>query len=440
MGTRIEFGWAIILMFTGVLFYSNILSELLDMIEQRLLKAEKIQQKHYLLRLLQKELSLPINLVRQMKRTIANNEEETDDGTFRPNFDGVIKKDSEQLLYEVYSDKFEDLNLFKDKNKSFLIDFAMSMKEKKFKKNSLIYEVNDFSTYFYVIRSGIVDFCLPEDRNIPLMECREGYFGEIEIMKDEKRKYTAVAKTDCHLYLLPKAEFFNLFQNRDREFARRFNIAWKERENKFKEAYQTARNIFARLLDEIRAELSKDNPFYKFQQAVRSEKFRRMYLSDKTKQTKKEREQLLEENKRFLMQQRDYKRSRRKKTVFMTLDANGNVMKPDEGKKVDNEERGGSYGTGSTGDGYQDVRVNSGSNKSSKNKIVPIAEEDDNVNQSGWVFDDDKQKKSIMSPAKKMKGSRGFSNRDKKKNSTKMKMKKSVIAKKSKSQWALNVD
>lgn len=50
METQVEFAIAIFLMFTGVLFYSNILSELLGMIDKTLEQQEKIQTKFHLMR------------------------------------------------------------------------------------------------------------------------------------------------------------------------------------------------------------------------------------------------------------------------------------------------------------------------------------------------------------------------------------------------------
>ena len=327
METNIEFTITIFLMFAGVLFYSNILSELLEMIERKLDAQERIQTKYHLLRVLQKEVKMGSNLVREMKRVIANKEEEEeegDDGSFKPKFDNVIKKDSEQLLYEVYQDKFEGINLFVGAKKDFLIEFAQEMKERRFKQGDTIYERGTPSNFFFLIKSGSVQFVLNEQHDICFMECHGGYFGEIELMKDINRKYTVIAREPLHVYTLTKAPFFNLFQNKDRQFSREFNNCWKNREIEFEKAFIKTRELMSTLLADIRKEMNKANPFLRIQRAVYSEKFSKMYFKKKSRIDKKKRTEM---NRQFLkMQAMRSPRKKKRTTLFIEMDKDGNII------------------------------------------------------------------------------------------------------------------
>jgi hypothetical protein len=229
--TRVEFGIAIFLMFTGVLFYSNILSELLELIDRKLREQERIQSRYHLLKTLKTDINLSNKIIRQMMREINGQEDDDDQIEFIPKFTGVIEKDAEQLLFEAHKDKFEGIKIFGIKNKKFLIDFAQNMKILEMNEGKKIYDKGDLANYFYVIREGEVMFCEEIDSDISFMEIQSGdYFGEYDILMDEKRKYVAKCKTDCVIYRVSKFIFLDLFSNGDRTLARIFKEIAEKRQ------------------------------------------------------------------------------------------------------------------------------------------------------------------------------------------------------------------
>ena len=133
MVTKIEFCIAIFFMFVGVLFYSNILTELLIIVNTKLKEQEYISEKTYLLKTLKKELKIPNQMFRDMVREIIRSKNQNNEGllvTFRPNLKRVIAKDAEELLYQAYQNEFpgfEKIRLFNENNKKFMIDFAENM-------------------------------------------------------------------------------------------------------------------------------------------------------------------------------------------------------------------------------------------------------------------------------------------------------------------------
>jgi CRP-like cAMP-binding protein len=109
------------------------------------------------------------------------------------------------------------------KDKKFLIDFAQNMKELYFNEGQKIYEKGDIANYFYVIKDGSVKFCSIEEPEISFMELGAGnYFGEYDILEDEKRKYCVFCKEDTTIFRISKFIFIDLFVNGDRTVARVF--------------------------------------------------------------------------------------------------------------------------------------------------------------------------------------------------------------------------
>lgn len=252
-------------------------------------------------------------LVREMKREIKSVEEQEEDIIFRPNFDGVLKRDAEELMYEAHKKYLQGIELFTRKDKDFLIEFALAMKEEKFTEGQLVYEKDDSANYFFVIKEGAVEFCLPEEHTISFMECHGGYFGEWELIKSKKRLYTVKCLKDTTVYKISKPIFYDLFISRERKFKTAFVETATARSIEMEKAFQLVRKLAAKLLDEIREEFNQRNPFYKFQQAVRSEKFRKMFLDGQKRRSKK---QMKKENQAFLRRQRE-RTEIRKKTIFL---------------------------------------------------------------------------------------------------------------------------
>lgn len=332
--TRIEFTMAIILMFAGVLFYSNILSELLTMIDKTLEKQEKIQTKFHLLKLLQKDIKLDKALVREIRRDILTQDDEMDERGFKPNFEGVLERDAEDLMYEAHEKDFRGIELFNKRDKSFLIDFALSMKQEQYLEGQVVYEEDQKPDYFYVIKQGSVGFFLPGDHMITFYECHSGYFGETELLKDKDRMYTVKCLEPTTLYKLSKAVFEDLFLERERKFKLAFLEIANKRATEIDKALHDVKALAAKLLDDIRFEFNQLNPFYKLQHVVRSEKFRNL-INQRKKMTKKEKNQFLNEQRK--------RKDQKKKTIF--IEANLDFEK-------DNED-GKSEGKGSNTQSYQ---------------------------------------------------------------------------------------
>ena len=76
-----------------------------------------------------------------------------------------------------------------------------------------------------MLKKGSVEFRLSDVIEIEFMVITEGYFGEFELLSDQKRLYDCKAKSDVKCYMIGREVFQNLFVNGDQKA----NEAFRER-------------------------------------------------------------------------------------------------------------------------------------------------------------------------------------------------------------------
>ena len=81
-----------------------------------------------------------------------------------------------------------------------------------------------------------MEFKLSEVIDLEFMVITEGYFGEFELLSDQKRIYDCKAKSDVKCYTIGRDEFQNLFVNGDQKANEIFREKAFERAKEFKEA------------------------------------------------------------------------------------------------------------------------------------------------------------------------------------------------------------
>lgn len=143
------------MMFAGVIFYSNILTELLNVLEAKIEKRNEITSKMDLLKKVVLEVKTPHTIQRQIKREVeycVEFEAAEKKKKFIPVFAGVNQKDVDDLLYQAYTKKFDGTAFEGISDKKILIKFAQVMEEVTYEKRQIIYEIGDQARYFYLIK------------------------------------------------------------------------------------------------------------------------------------------------------------------------------------------------------------------------------------------------------------------------------------------------
>lgn len=178
-----------------------------------------------------------------------------------------------------------------------------------------IYEKGDLANYFYVIKEGSVAFC-EEEPDISFMEIDSGsYFGEYDILADEKRKYAVFCRSDSIIYRVSKFIFLDLFVNGDRSLSRIFKEISLERQRKFQLAFEQVKELTIRLSQEIEEEARKNNKFWKLQRAVYSQKFRDLVEQMKKPVTRAEKKRMTNLRKKYSDLENSHRFGRKRRTV-----------------------------------------------------------------------------------------------------------------------------
>lgn len=111
---------------------------------------------------------------------------------------------------------FFDNFLFDDK-KLFLATIGPYLKKVKFSRNEVIYGLGEYSREMYFIKSGIASLVIPECNNAPFLRLCEGnYFGEVDLIFGDTRRFKTVAYTDLEVLVLGEMAFRRIMM---REFS-----------------------------------------------------------------------------------------------------------------------------------------------------------------------------------------------------------------------------
>jgi len=269
--TETEFEMAIILMFTGVIFYSRILTELLDIIVSQIMVQEEIQNKIQNLKEVILAVDVPVSIAKEIERRIYEYFDELDEEQIELKFKNVNKRDVEQLLYEASRHQLSEFNILKIGDRSRMIEFHDKMKEIKFRKGDLIFRKGDAADNFFIIKSGSVEYrseFKSTGYSWPFYRIEEGYFGEYELIQDSKRQFDCHASSKTIVYAINKDAFYDIFLNKDKQEY----TNWKENSQK-------------RVIDIIQAKLQVFNliwrnlrPIDKFKQIIRSKEFKKLVV------------------------------------------------------------------------------------------------------------------------------------------------------------------
>ena len=142
-----------------------------------------------------------------------------------------IDKDSNDTLISRVMENMKKKNLFYfflnfykiDDNT--LIKIIPYLSYEYYKKNSHLFHENDFSNKFYFIIKGFVSFHKNEivtdsEKNSSIVDLEkfilgpDKYFGELDLIYDQKKSTSAFCKTDCHLITLKKEIFDKYLQDK----------------------------------------------------------------------------------------------------------------------------------------------------------------------------------------------------------------------------------
>ncbi len=117
--------------------------------------------------------------------------------------------------------ELEEFELLAGRKETTIADLKLHIEEKSYKDGEYIFEANDQSNDFYLIRQGVVKIMLPlhngQSINVSTLG-RGAFFGEFSFLDNIPRSAHAIASGDVELYILTREAFDN-FSNHHKKSA-----------------------------------------------------------------------------------------------------------------------------------------------------------------------------------------------------------------------------
>ena len=113
-------------------------------------------------------------------------------------------------------------SIFLEDSDRFLAAVGPYLKTTVFTKGEVVWSEHEYAREMYFIKKGMVAYVIPEANNLPFMKVSQGnYFGEIDVIFRETRRFHVIAYTDLELIFVEEEPFHKIFMH---EFSEVGNI------------------------------------------------------------------------------------------------------------------------------------------------------------------------------------------------------------------------
>ena len=212
--TTFEVLVAISWMICGIGFYSLVVGSLSSVLSSLDEKSEVIQSKLDMLDLFIKNTQLEDSKAIELRKTFH-------DQLQKLSLDynekiALVSSLSKNLRYEVcmkmYDNAADKIDFFvekKDRNKSFIYDIIPRLSHAFYEKTKTIYKKGRFADEMYFLVNGRVSYVyLYQSAKLSFKDIIKGsYFGEVEIIEQIPREFTAVALISSEMLIMKKDDF-----------------------------------------------------------------------------------------------------------------------------------------------------------------------------------------------------------------------------------------
>ncbi|OMJ88498.1 hypothetical protein SteCoe_9531 [Stentor coeruleus] len=189
----------------GIGFYSAIVSTISSvfrsMDSRRFIISEKISS----LDKLGKFYDIPRNSLKYIKQKVNDRfkgDEKICDYDKKTIFKEMPKKIQLEIIEFMYNQAVKKIRFFKNKDVIFLSDVLPMLNHVTINSLCAIYNKNDYAEDVYFLISGSVSYVMG-NTNLEFKNMKSGsYFGEIEILMNQPRKFTVVAENKCEMLLM----------------------------------------------------------------------------------------------------------------------------------------------------------------------------------------------------------------------------------------------
>lgn len=206
---------AICVMFVGVMFFSLTIGSLTSLISDMDTKNTVYEKKMNALISIKSTYGINEKLFNKLQLILKYDIFKADEN-YTHFLSSLPESMSIEVGYHIYQKIVAGIKLFEDefKSDSLISKIGPNLKKVRFNKDEIIYNENEYPTEMYFIKSGVVSLVYtdPEDNQlIPFFPFSKGdYFGDIDIVANQNRKFTACAQTDIELLMLDEKTLKNV--------------------------------------------------------------------------------------------------------------------------------------------------------------------------------------------------------------------------------------
>jgi len=204
---------AIFAMFAGVIFFSVTIGSLTTVIGEMDKRGLMYERKLNTLAEIKshKKISLKtyVKLSEIVKFGVYRAEED-----YRDFLEKLPNNEKVELSYRIYRNLIRGIYFFDNAQKQFIAELGPNLKKISYTKDEVIFAEDEHSYELYFIKKGMVAFVIPSLENTPFMNIGKGnYFGEIDVLFQQRRKFTAIAQSNVDLLVLSAEKYRELIAN-----------------------------------------------------------------------------------------------------------------------------------------------------------------------------------------------------------------------------------
>ncbi|CAD8051397.1 unnamed protein product [Paramecium primaurelia] len=260
----------IFIMIIGVIYFSvtiGSVSSLLTQLDSQNVKyKEKIDTLNEIVKHHKIDNTLYAKICKVLKQGYKNNQNEIVE--FLNLLPQNLRTDLSQAMYK---NVFLGIDLFKHKPLRFTAYIGPLLTIFRVPEGDVIYNEGDYASEIYFIREGSVSLCIKECDYHPFVTIDVGqYFGEIELIKETQRKYTAIAQNQCELLSLSKSNFYKIFFTEFREIGEELHENARRKKRDYEEQFTKTKAFYQGLEQQAEQQLNEQNKI-----KVGLEKFKR---------------------------------------------------------------------------------------------------------------------------------------------------------------------
>ena len=213
-----ERGIRMVGMLVGVLVYNMFSGQVVNYQSEQHLKSDELDIRRQKLLEIAKQYQIP----ERVKLLVLDSLE---DMIFRKSverkpelsyFDQEIQDD---LHYQVFLKQFERVPMFSacPEHRNFVLELGRSIKVVEFEAEKVIFQQGEPSGALFIIASGEVEVMCSLDQTLPVCRIKKGFFGEIELLQSESRRFTLQSRTHSVLLCLRWDRFKEILMRKGQE-------------------------------------------------------------------------------------------------------------------------------------------------------------------------------------------------------------------------------